>query len=61
MTSTSPKISSTIAATRVPIRAFCQMCATSNATGAISGRMYCGLFDCEIEKKRKGIAIQSSM
>ena len=32
----------TIAAAREPIRAFCQMRAMSNATGAISGRMYCG-------------------
>ena len=52
--------SSTIAATRAPIRALCQMRATSSAIGAISGRMYCGRFDCEIEKKMNGIAIQSS-
>ena len=46
--------------TREPIRASRQMRATSNATGAISGRMYCGRFDCEIEKKMNGMAIQSS-
>ena len=33
--------------------------ATSSAIAGISGRMYCGRFDCEIEKKMNGTTIQS--
>ena len=48
----------TIAAMRVAIRTRCssvvQHRAASNAMAGITGRMYCGRFDCEIEKKRNG-------
>ena len=51
-----PKIAITIAATRC----FSQRLAARSAIAGISGRMYCGRFDCDRLKKTKGTAIQSS-
>jgi len=46
--------------TAARVRASSQIQATIRASGAMSGRMYWGRFDCEIEKKTKGTAMARS-
>src|SRR5437660_9830166 len=59
-TSAAPNSSISTAAARRPRAESHQTRAASSATAGISGRMYCGRFDCEREKKTNGTAIQSA-
>src|SRR5205809_7964294 len=58
-TNAAPNAITTAPAHRRPRADWHQTREVSRATAGMSGRMYCGRFDCDSEKKRKGMRIQS--